>query len=134
MARKKQENPNQLKLFMTAREIVKDFEPIDGDYLPDESTDELWERKADEAEQNGLMDSIKETGVQIPVSLHPRDQYVVGGHHRIAAQHRLNPDQFIPVNYEIGPGYANYYDYQTQADHKVDLPNFDDSDYHYDTY
>lgn len=132
MARKKKENPKQLKLFMTPREIMETHSPLLGDYLAGESTDELWERKADEAENNGLLDSIREKGVQVPVSLTPGMNMIVGGHHRIAAQHRLNPDQFIPVNYEEGPGGANYYDTQTEVDHNLNLGHFNDSYYEYD--
>jgi hypothetical protein len=132
MARKRKENPNQLKLFMTPREIMGSHSPLLGDYIGGESTEELWERKADEAESNGLMDSIREQGVQVPVSLSPGMNMIVGGHHRIAAQHRLNPDQFIPVNYEEGPGSANAYDSQTEDDHGLKLGYFDDSYYEYD--
>lgn len=134
MAKKKEENPNQLKLFMTSQEIMDNFEPIDGDYLEDETTDELWERKALEAKDNGLMESIKEHGVQIPVSLHPWNQYIVGGHHRIAAQHKLNPNQFIPVNYEIFPGNANEYDKDVEKTSPVKLPKFKDDGYEYEPY
>lgn len=128
----KKENPNQLKLFMTAKEIVDEFEPIDGDYLEDETTDELWDRKALEAEDNGLMDSIQEHGVQIPVSLHPWNQHITGGHHRIAAQYKLNPHQFIPVNYEISPWNANAYDGDVEKESPVQLPKFSDDEYQYE--
>lgn len=133
MARKK-ENPNQLKMFMTAREIMDEYEPIGGDYIGGETTEELWERKADEAEANGLLDSIKKFGVQVPVSLDHEGKEVMGGHHRIAAQHRLNPDQFIPINYETNPRTANFYDMDVQSRSAVELPHFTDADYEYEPY
>lgn len=133
MARKK-ENPKQLKMFMTPREIMKEYSPIGGDFIGNETADQLWERKADEAEANGLLDSVRELGVQVPVSLDHRHKEVMGGHHRIAAQHRLNPDQFIPVNYENDPSTANFYDLEVQSRSAVDLPHISDDDYEYERF
>ena len=128
----KKENPNQLKLFMTARELVENHEPLDGDFLPDETNAELWDRKASESEENGLMDSIREKGVQIPISIHPTSGVIVGGHHRIASQYKLNPDQFIAINYQTSPATANMYDSLTTQNSEVKLPNFDKAPYDYD--
>lgn len=131
---RKKENPNQLKMFMTAREIVGEYKPWEGDYINDESAEDLWERKANESETNGLLESIREHGVQIPVSLDHAGKQVVGGHHRIAAQHRLNPDQFIPVNYEDDVLAVRKYDAVTEALSDVPLPEFSDDEYHYERF
>lgn len=128
----KKENPNQPKLFMTAQEIVENYSPIPGDFIGNETPSELWERKANEAEDNGLLDSIKEQGVQVPVSLSFRNKVVVGGHHRIAAQHILNPNQFIAINYEDDPYSANVYDSKIESKPDVNLPHFDTYLYEYD--
>ena len=110
MARRK-ENPNQLKLFMTPKEIMSEYKPNEADaerrwdYKDAgedgrlETDEELWSRKADEASWSGLMDDIRERGVHIPVSLDFANKRVRGGHHRIAAMNHINPHQFIPVNY-----------------------------------
>lgn len=106
MARK--ENPNQLRLFMTPKEIMSAYKPNaadkeeifddDGDWR-EETDEELWNRKADEAVMSGLTDDIIQRGVHIPVSLDIEAKRVRGGHHRIAAMNHINPKQFLPVNY-----------------------------------
>lgn len=97
----------QLRMFMTPQEIISEYHPLFGDFkvLRDpvtkkdtfEQPADVWERKAKEAEEVGLTASIKERGVEIPVSLDPKEKVVLGGHHRIAASLKINPDQFIPV-------------------------------------
>lgn len=131
---RKKENPNQLKMFMTAREIISEYKPLEGDYINEETADELWERKANESETNGLLESIRKHGVQIPVSLDHADKEVLGGHHRIAAQYRLNPDQFMPVNYETNPWATKTYEAVTEALSDVPLPEFSTDEYHYERF
>lgn len=48
--------------------------------------------------QGSLLDSVRESGVQQPVRIGPTQ--VTGGHHRIAAAHKINPDMLIPVLHE----------------------------------
>lgn len=106
----------QLRMFMTPREIVSEYHPLAGDFkvLRDpvtkkdtfEQPADVWERKAQEADRVGLTESIKERGVEIPVSLDPKEKVVVGGHHRIAAALKINPDQFIPVMHHSFPNAA----------------------------
>jgi len=56
------------------------------------SADRTWEA------ETSLVDSIRESGVQMPVRVGPST--VTGGHHRIAAAHSINPDMLIPVLHE----------------------------------
>jgi hypothetical protein len=106
---KKKENPNQLRMFMTPREIKTGYFPnlpdkdefydADlGDYRT-ETDEELWDRKLNESIDYGLLDSVAKHGVEVPVSIDPRTRQIRGGHHRIAAANHINPDQFIPVMY-----------------------------------
>jgi len=166
----------QLSMFMTPRQIMEDYSPLDGDrhevpirndsdFTRDEYDEEVWERKAEEASmprgeyrremgierrgtntsffdklergelgtgvpyrtghtstfeaedaewmdnkytefsekrtresETSLVDSIRESGVEMPVRVGPTQ--VTGGHHRIAAAHSINPDMLIPVLHE----------------------------------
>ena len=124
----------QLSMFMTPRQIMEDYAPLEGDRLVlahanarQEYDEEVWERKAVEAtmprgvyrrvmgierkgtntefsadrareEETSLTDSIRTSGVQMPVRVGPTQ--VTGGHHRIAAAHSINPDMLIPVLHE----------------------------------
>ena len=135
-------NPNQLKMFMSANEIMAQYQPLDGDRYDSEeeathssgggdyptardwrehrtqhttggsrlyirggvpeTDEELWQRKADEADDYGLRSEIEEEGVQKPVSLGTNigsqgKPQVVGGHHRIATMADLDPDELMPV-------------------------------------
>lgn len=124
----------QLPLFMSAHEIQQSHQPLFGDrhgwestlgeqggsgstqtpygWEPDqehETDAQLWERKADEADQSDLADHIRTEGVHSAVQLGMTPQphleegdhkpEIVGGHHRIAvsaieAHHRLMPVLF----------------------------------------
>jgi hypothetical protein len=143
----------QLRMFMSPREIKREYQPLDADredpsqwgessrslttgtatrnaarsaipsgsnpfiaparamnrniqhgYREDDAA--LWERKAEEADElydPPLQRSIAERGVLNPVQLSTNQlgsqgkQQVVGGHHRIAAAHDVDPDMLIPV-------------------------------------
>jgi hypothetical protein len=135
----------QLPMFMSAREIKEQYQPLDADrygatgtnarttrssgggeyatartwqehhtrrttggsklYLAGEgieSDEQLWERKAEEADDYGLANDIREEGVQKPVSLGRQfgemgKPQVVGGHHRIAVMGEEAPDELMPV-------------------------------------
>lgn len=91
---------------MTPREIMSRHTPNRGDYRTGETTEELWKRKADEAEDVGLISHMQDHGVRVPISIDPDFGAIRGGHHRIAGMHRINPDQFIPVTYEHDIGGA----------------------------
>jgi hypothetical protein len=129
----------QLPMFMSGREITQQYAPAETDkhWLSgsqrSESSDELWSRKAKEAEtgvygdrpyklrsgeRGTLYDSIKEEGIQKPVPL-GRTQ-VIDGHHRVAAQFAIDPDKQIPVTHQEG-GIQDIWaqeanDYQTRTD------------------
>ena len=64
-----------------------------------ETNDQLWDRKLDEADDSGLTDAIEEEGVRdpIPISETLGSPYLTNGHHRVAAAFHLNPDQLVPV-------------------------------------
>ena len=95
----------QLRMFMTPQEIMDNYEPNpfenkwNAEHKRKENTEELWARKADEADKSGLTGDIKEKGVGLPISLDMHTNTVNDGHHRVAAAHRLNPDQFMPIVY-----------------------------------
>jgi len=95
----------QLRMFMTPQEIMDNYEPNpfenkwNAEQNRKENNEELWARKADEADKSGLTGDIKEKGVGLPISLDMHTNTVNDGHHRVAAAHRLNPDQFMPIVY-----------------------------------
>jgi len=105
MSARKAINPDQLRLFMTARELREQFDPNWGDFHNDEDSEKVWARKLNASKKNGLYDDVKDIGVRVPVTItdNPDDSdykpEVKGGHHRIAAAYEINPDMEIPVNY-----------------------------------
>jgi hypothetical protein len=124
----------QLPMFMSAREITQQYAPAETDkhWLSgsqrSESSDELWDRKAKEAEtgvygdrpyklrsgeRGTLYDSIKEEGIEKPVPL-GRTQ-VIDGHHRVAAQFAIDPDKQVPVTHREG-GIQDMWAEQANAD------------------
>lgn len=115
-------NPNQLKLFATAREIM-DFPA--GDSGDDDESEwgasladspalakrKLLESKTgteNEAEtrrnqyQESLHDSIRKHGVITPVLVQQTDvgnTWLLNGHHRVTTAYDINPDMYIPLSY-----------------------------------
>ena len=105
----------QLAMFMTPKEIKRNYAPHPDDYLhPDdnndkeETTKELWNRKLSQSslkhpkllvEGKTLRDHIREHGVQQPVTLNAETRTVMGGHHRIASAAKDRPKDLIPVVY-----------------------------------
>lgn len=117
-------NPNQLRLFMTPREIMSEYEPASGDYMVGEDTRDVWKRKEREARISGMTRSIREKGVQVPVSLHPDWNEIMGGHHRIAAAYSVDPDSVIPVTYDESSWDATDTEEDTIRRHNLrDLPD-----------
>lgn len=90
-------------MFMSANEITARYQPLDADREEDgwsgpETNDELWERKANEAWDEGLAQGIIEHGVKKPVSLGQAvgsegKPQIVGGHHRLAVMREESPDE-----------------------------------------
>lgn len=121
----------QLPMFMTAHEIRRDYQALDGDrdevvddwdavpetYRP-EHDDELFERKYDEAvfnddhtpgDRRSLRDAIVDDGVKNPVSLQVPDltgsmgkPQILGGHHRVAVMEAEKPHALMPVEHFRG--------------------------------
>jgi hypothetical protein len=120
MAASKHINPNQLKLFMTAGELMNHPAGDSRDYVPMSQNPVVHERKLEEGmkgdarsthglfrpgEETGetLHDSIKRVGVKKPVELHLQRgedmPTITDGHHRVAIANHLNPDMFVPIMY-----------------------------------
>lgn len=103
----------QLRMFMTPREIMSEYKPNPADFTSviessntstkrrwserEETEGELWDRKAEEANVSGLTDSITTHGVKMPIALDPENRIIRGGHHRLIVANHLNPHQFVPV-------------------------------------
>lgn len=115
MAARNHINPNQLKMFMTPREIDPTGS-VDDDTSVDFSEPEqvrrtylegLLDTKDETAYKTGLYDSILEEGVKTPIQIvhDPEGGNILGhGNHRFAvARHR--PDTLIPVLHTEGIRY-----------------------------
>jgi hypothetical protein len=86
-----------------------------------EPEEEGWERKLAEADEKGLTEHIEEHGgVERPIDLSVGDRLIgrpmgtiLNGHHRIAAQHDINPDALMPVTWSsrmhAGSGDRSHY-------------------------
>lgn len=76
---------------------------LQGDWLPPETDEQVYDRKRGEADRTGLTKSIKQRGVEMPVMLSTETTgiygkpNIAGGHHRVAVMANLNPDQLMPV-------------------------------------
>lgn len=115
-------HPYQMKLFMTARELMGmtagHTEIGANDYRPFVDSPSLRATKLAEAKsgsasstffpkkrgKDSLYDSIKKEGVTSPVSIwaYKDDgwkEIINNGHHRIAAAYDINPEMYIPVEY-----------------------------------
>jgi hypothetical protein len=98
--------PEQLKMFMSANEIMGSHKPNPADFEDDASDEEGWERKSAEAMESGVYESIEREGVRDPVNLYTkypdkttpkREQRIGNGHHRVAVMNDLDPDELMPV-------------------------------------
>jgi hypothetical protein len=112
----------QLAMYKTPKEIMKEYVPLKGDMRSGETTDDTWARKAKESRTglsgnsrieafseespDTLANSIKREGVQNPVTLQTKDlsafnmpSEVFGGHHRVATAAKINPNMLVPVTY-----------------------------------
>jgi hypothetical protein len=133
-------------MFATAREIQANFKPWEADrearWEPasrivnpnggsyrSETDRELWNRKADEADQNGLTDRIAAAGGvnrPVPIYTHRREGnfQLIGGHHRVASEAVNNPDRPIALTYIDHP---NAYEALQQAHYSDSTPNYDET-------
>lgn len=98
-------NPKQLKLFMTARELM--HMPAGDDleeWRPMAENENLFREKLGESISDSLFQSIKEEGVKEPVTLEffnrdTDDTIISDGHHRVASAFTVNPNMIIPIEY-----------------------------------
>lgn len=95
-------------LILSARELMEyiEFNPFDllmRDEDEYETLEEMMERKADEADESGLTDSIIENGILEPIEVLHREgdrPFLVDGHHRIASLLRHAPSMPIPITHQ----------------------------------
>lgn len=87
--------PEQLKMFMSPREIVRQFRPGDAPSGPERA--QLFSRKLAEARASGLHHSVAEEGVRQPIDLAHGEGVVLEGHHRLVSAMDTAPDRLIPV-------------------------------------
>lgn len=105
-------NPDQLKMFMSPREIshyVDGYGDFPGDSprtgLPHEDMKRLDQGYAyvkEDALTRGMGEHVAAEGVHKPVQLYhgaegPTDKRVWDGHHRVYAQSQADPDRLMPV-------------------------------------
>ena len=105
-------NPNQLRLFMQAKELMDltsgHTEGINQDYLPYSQSPGVYRQKLAESKvrpkigQGSLHESIQESGVKVPVRIrtHEGKEQINDGHHRIAAANDIDPEMYLPVEYD----------------------------------
>ena len=119
MAAKEHLYGEQLRMFIQAHELmdipsrdVDDGLELRDKYLPKtlSEDDDIRHEKIEEAEDSGLMDSVRDHGVLKPVNLgfvNPvkeniktsKELYILDGNHRIAAANEIDPNMHIPVTY-----------------------------------
>lgn len=147
MSASKHINPRQLKLFMTAQEVMDSvsdsvdrmgsYTDVDHDtgeqiQVPAETMDDLWKQKLSESKGGGafgrvpLYDSIKEKGVQRHVTLqtNPDGSLTMGqGHHRVAAAadiaKKTGRQMYVPVIYDDEWWYSDSGEYRQAYPHVV---------------
>lgn len=83
-----------------------------------EDTEEMWDRKLDESQDNGLYDAIYDGGVKKPVHVYhgevsgttmPGVPVIAQGHHRVAAAADIDPRMEVPVRH-FDPDYGEIRD------------------------
>jgi len=105
-------NPQQLRMFMTARELYNTHS-IDVPLHPEarfgghwKTMDAMWKTKRKENRTNNVPEAIAKHGVHMPVTLAHGDRDFGGatviehGHHRIEAAYRHDPEMYLPVEHE----------------------------------
>jgi hypothetical protein len=107
-------------MFMTPGEVINHYHLGDANLMSREPGPKGAEQKAEDEETlqyklkdsqhtqsydgtSSLYDSIKRQGVHTPIfvgsSRYISRPVVTNGHHRLAAARHLNPNQFVPVEY-----------------------------------
>lgn len=102
-------NPNQLRMFMTPREIAATVQQAETNIRKPEDlkNDYVAKSKLIRAKNNGLADSIVKEGVKKPIDImHEYDDdwgdettQLVNGHHRFSVSLDVAPDKYIPVQH-----------------------------------
>lgn len=89
--------------WLTVKHIFEKYQPSDYDRTdPEETDEELWERKRVMAGVKGLDKDIRKNGIAVPISLgyeygSQNKPQIVGGHHRLAVAHSIDPEMKVPV-------------------------------------
>ena len=121
-------NPQQLRMFMTARELYNTHS-IDVPLHPEaryggawKTMGAMWKSKAKDNKTNNVPASVAAHGVHMPVTLaHGRDfgdaTVIEHGHHRILAAYKHDPDMLIPVEHEDYDSPRNYGTTAEQNEH-----------------
>lgn len=105
----------QLPLFMTGEEIKQHVGSNTLDKRPNESIDQMWERKKAEAQEPGssistrkpekgapsLEENMRRHGMNTFVRLMPSDSgsHLLDGHHRVAAASNIDPKMLVPIRW-----------------------------------
>ena len=97
-------HPQQLRMFMTARELhgmtSADVDPTHPAAW--RSHEQMWADKRKDNAGDGLAADVAKHGVEYPVTigLHAGgEQKLSAGHHRIQAAYDADPDSYVPVKH-----------------------------------
>lgn len=115
-------DPNQLRMFMTPKEIHGIVNESYDRHFPDksrtgqmETLDEMWERKLEESRVprdpqkhgSGSYSLLSKAGwdwdFKVPIQMHESTVRLTNAHHRIAAMLDIDPDALIPVTHRLVP-------------------------------
>jgi hypothetical protein len=113
-------NPNQMRLFMQAKELMDTMSGHvatgSDKYAPMSQAPGLYKSKLHESKEgsaastlfskkrgkDSLYQSIQKEGVRTPIRLrmHQGTEQINDGHHRVAAANDINPEMYLPVSYD----------------------------------
>lgn len=115
-------NPNQMRLFMQAKELMNTLSghvATGSDrYAPMSQAPGLFKSKLHESKvgsaastmfskkrgKDSLYQSIQKEGVKTPIRLRmhqeTKTEQINDGHHRVAAAYDINPEMYLPVSYD----------------------------------
>jgi len=105
----------QLAMFMPARTLINYVSQESDENLPYSKDTELHDHKMRESKGSGLLEEIRERGVEKPIEVfvdNPNKAFqtnhqITDGHHRIASANNINPNMEIPVKHYS----AEHWDY-----------------------
>lgn len=104
--------PEQLKMFMTPREIMGRYEPGDIGRMPNWPGQEgrvgrFWDQKRQDAPHRFDVAQVATQGPQRPIELDSVNDRITNGHHRLIVSYDAAPDRLVSVMHE-GGGRYNY--------------------------